>query len=262
MMMSPEAYIKSIEKKSYEQLLEEKENLNKKIEEFESNQDKSAIISPSPEVKYQCNLEYMSKLCNLIAEKYREKENQSKQDEVQYNGIEQVDQSVFTNFANMNCTEIKNLIEEKQNLLKDKLDGKIDDKEKENSGYLYWNCKMILRNISMACDKLTKNFKDELSSEEVDDFINKSNIITTNEKNWKNIDDIKLTYNQIINNKHTTNIVRCMCNNEIQVNWQDDEKFKMVRCPNCNAEIKLKNPKFIEKNLDSIISSVANQDPY
>ena len=58
------------------------------------------------------------------------------------------------------------MIDEKIEMLKQKLNGKIDNKEKENAGYLFWNCKTILEKIYMAYDKLTSKFKDELSSEE------------------------------------------------------------------------------------------------
>ena len=73
MMISPKTYIEDFKEKSYEELLEEKKRLNKEIEEFENGKNKfsSYIISPSPDVRYQCNLEYMAELCNLISEKYR-----------------------------------------------------------------------------------------------------------------------------------------------------------------------------------------------
>lgn len=74
MMISPEAYIKELEDKSYEELLAEKARLNAKIEEFENHDNSSPtiVISPSPEVRYQCNLEYLAALCNLITKKYNE----------------------------------------------------------------------------------------------------------------------------------------------------------------------------------------------
>lgn len=75
MMMGPKTYIKDLEDKSYEELLEEKKKLAQKIEEFENNKTElpGIIISTSLEVVYQCNLEYMAELCILIAEKYRER---------------------------------------------------------------------------------------------------------------------------------------------------------------------------------------------
>ena len=75
MMISPYLYREEQENKSYKELLKEREGLLKEIIEFEGNLDKSAgddleITCPSPEVIYQCNLQYLSELCDLIAEKY------------------------------------------------------------------------------------------------------------------------------------------------------------------------------------------------
>lgn len=73
MMISPYSYIEEQKDKSYKQLLKERDDLLKEIKEFENNQYNIAeqeIISPSPEVVYQCNLMYLGKLCDLIAEKY------------------------------------------------------------------------------------------------------------------------------------------------------------------------------------------------
>jgi hypothetical protein len=77
MMISANGYIQSKINKSYEELLEEREKLLKRITDFENScGDKSdVIISPSPSVMYQCNLLYLAKLCELIAEKYRIKES-------------------------------------------------------------------------------------------------------------------------------------------------------------------------------------------
>lgn len=143
MMIGPKTYIKSFEDKSYEELLKEKTKLNKQIEKFENNKDdlSEVIISPSPEVVYQCNLEYMAELCNLIAEKYRKRKIQE-------------------------------------------------------------------------------------------------------------------------NNGNNTSFEKCMCGNKIVVNWEDNEKFKMIRCPDCNAEMKFKNPNFIEETLDDIINKITNVDSF
>ncbi len=71
MMMSPEVYIDEQKNKSYDELLKEKERLVKDIEQYENNPDfEEIIIDPSPDVRYQCNLEYLSELCKLIADKF------------------------------------------------------------------------------------------------------------------------------------------------------------------------------------------------
>ena len=77
MMIGPETYLKQIKDKSYEELLEEKRKLIEKINNFENSDNIETIffIDPSPEVQYQCNLEYLAKLCTLLAEKYRDSQN-------------------------------------------------------------------------------------------------------------------------------------------------------------------------------------------
>ena len=49
-----------------------RDDLVAKIRDFEECEinPKEIIMSPSPEVKYQCNLMYLGKLCELISEKY------------------------------------------------------------------------------------------------------------------------------------------------------------------------------------------------
>ena len=46
--------------------------LLKEISDFENNKiaDEEYNINPSPDVIYQCNLLYLSKLCELIADKF------------------------------------------------------------------------------------------------------------------------------------------------------------------------------------------------
>lgn len=77
MMISPESFIENLKDKSYSELLEERENLFKKIYSFENetNKSKEIFISPSPEVRYQVNLQYLGKLCELIAIKYNKEYN-------------------------------------------------------------------------------------------------------------------------------------------------------------------------------------------
>lgn len=106
--------------------------------------------------------------------------------------------NVFTNFLEMSSDEIKTLINQKYNLLNDKINGIIDNHEKENSGYLFWNCKMLLINIKMACNKLLKTYKEDLTSEEVSHYENLANLITQNEQNWQAMDDIKETVNSLV----------------------------------------------------------------
>lgn len=77
MMVSPETFIENLKGKSYNELLEEREKLLNDIYSFEKKQNKfkEIFISPSPEVRYQVNLQYLGKLCELIAIKYNKEYN-------------------------------------------------------------------------------------------------------------------------------------------------------------------------------------------
>lgn len=72
MMISPESYIDELKSKTYKELIKEKNKLLKEISDFENNKiaDEEYNINPSPDVIYQCNLLYLSKLCELIADKF------------------------------------------------------------------------------------------------------------------------------------------------------------------------------------------------
>ena len=72
MMISPESYIDELKNKTYKELIKEKNKLLKEISDFENNKiaDEEYNINPSPDVIYQCNLLYLSKLCELIADKF------------------------------------------------------------------------------------------------------------------------------------------------------------------------------------------------
>ena len=104
---------------------------------------------------------------------------------------------VYTNYTGMNISEIKQLILEKIDLLSKKLNGQTDEKEKSNSGYLFWNCKMILRNISDACNKLINKYQNDISKDDFEHFNNLFQSIKNDESLWKSMDDIELTFNKI-----------------------------------------------------------------
>ena len=73
MMISPDGFIMQNKDKSYEELLPIRDELIKAIQSFENHRhdQKSDIrMHPSPEVVYQCNLMYLGRLCELIADKY------------------------------------------------------------------------------------------------------------------------------------------------------------------------------------------------
>lgn len=101
------------------------------------------------------------------------------------------DESAFTSYVGMECEEIKQLINNKIELLSDKLSGNVDENEKANPGYLFWNCKMILRNIYMSCDKLVDKFSESLTQTETDNYQYISKLLKNDESNWKSIESIE-----------------------------------------------------------------------
>ena len=73
MMISSESFIEEHKNKSYKELLVVRDELIKDIIAFEKDTERQGeewMIMPSPEVRYQCNLEYLGRLCQLIADKY------------------------------------------------------------------------------------------------------------------------------------------------------------------------------------------------
>ncbi len=74
MMISPDCYMDQYRDKSYAELLPIREELYKEILSFENKtyDPRMEMYHPSPEVVYQCNLEYLGKLCELISQKYNQ----------------------------------------------------------------------------------------------------------------------------------------------------------------------------------------------
>lgn len=72
MMISPESFIEQYRYEPYAKLLKVRDKLIAEIRYFEKHKDEpiELIVSPLPEVVYQCNLEYLAKMCGLISEKY------------------------------------------------------------------------------------------------------------------------------------------------------------------------------------------------
>lgn len=72
-MMSPNTFLKEYENASYFELLKLKNELIQKISEFESDVEQNNLrwgINPSPDVHYQWNLETLSKVSNMLKEKF------------------------------------------------------------------------------------------------------------------------------------------------------------------------------------------------
>lgn len=76
MMMSPETFISTLENSSYEEMISERDELIESIKWFEKTYaEKEGNLGPqlypSQESVYQMNLEYLSRLCILIEEKFQ-----------------------------------------------------------------------------------------------------------------------------------------------------------------------------------------------
>ncbi|MBQ8935457.1 MAG: hypothetical protein IJ049_03525 [Oscillospiraceae bacterium] len=76
--ISPEGFVSLHENDSYQALLDLRDALMEEIRRFEKRESPEGAlrISQSPEVMYQCNLQYVARLCDYIAARYhREFEN-------------------------------------------------------------------------------------------------------------------------------------------------------------------------------------------
>ena len=78
MMISPDTFIEPYRKADYKELIKARDKLITDIRKFEKKEmadDRSGEewrYAPSPEVKYQVHLEYLSALCALMQERYNE----------------------------------------------------------------------------------------------------------------------------------------------------------------------------------------------
>lgn len=74
-MISPEIFVEQHVDDSYAELISVRDELIDDINEFEAtpnNKEQSFVIHPNPEVVYQMNLEYLSKICLLVEKKFRD----------------------------------------------------------------------------------------------------------------------------------------------------------------------------------------------
>ena len=71
-MVSPDYFVEEYKDMTYEELLPVRDELIEDIREFEKNGPGASGMHPSPSTIYQVNLEYLGKLCELIADKYQD----------------------------------------------------------------------------------------------------------------------------------------------------------------------------------------------
>ena len=72
MMICPQGFLDEHRNDSYEKLLKVRDELIREIRAFERRKTPAErrMICPSPEAVYQMNLQYLSVLCDYIAERY------------------------------------------------------------------------------------------------------------------------------------------------------------------------------------------------
>ena len=77
MMIGAKTYVEQLKDAEYLELIKERDELIQSIKDFEEKEavgdrsgDEWCIVSPSPVVKYQMYLEYLSALCAFMCEKY------------------------------------------------------------------------------------------------------------------------------------------------------------------------------------------------
>ena len=76
MMASPESYIDELKNATYAELIVERKRLLKFIDLYEKREIFGNCAGedwkkcPSPDVKYQCYLEYLARLCAYMQKKY------------------------------------------------------------------------------------------------------------------------------------------------------------------------------------------------
>lgn len=76
MMISPEAFVFENQDKTYQELIKERDKIIRELRKYEKGDVtiQEMLTTPSAHTRYICNLEYLSALCPLIAEKFNEKD--------------------------------------------------------------------------------------------------------------------------------------------------------------------------------------------
>lgn len=164
--------------------------------------------------------------------------------------------NVFVDYTNMNSIDIKKVINNQSKLLKDKLADNVNSLEKDSTGLLFWNCKMILRNILMASNKLITKYRDDLTEEEYNIYNQVKITIENDENQWDNLELVRLTYSKINvlfssslnNNEEILVSFKCpKCGNIIKENCANVPNNIMkldTMCSRCGTNIMFKNPNY------------------
>ena len=172
-----------------------------------------------------------------------------------------MEQEIFTSYVGMTLDGMKNLVIKQKDQLENKINGNITEQEKENAGFLFWNCKMLLRNIYMTCDKMINNYQSELTDTEIRNYSEVSKIIKNDQEKWTDIDKIKETfvklssinYNSNPNNNNSQDFVFQISDGNLAPLFKN--RFKKISIKNNVMNIKW-NDKELENNDLSIIEEI------
>ena len=173
-----------------------------------------------------------------------------------------MEQEIFTSYVGMTLDEMKNLVIKQKDQLENKINGNITEQEKENAGFLFWNCKMLLRNIYMTCDKMINNYQSELTDTEIRNYSEVSKIIKNDQEKWTGIDKIKETFVKLSsinynsnpnNNNNSQDFVFQISDGNLAPLFKN--KFKKILIKNNVMNIKW-NDKELENNDLSIIEEI------
>ena len=173
-----------------------------------------------------------------------------------------MEQEIFTSYVGMTLDEMKNLVIKQKDQLENKINGNITEQEKENAGFLFWNCKMLLRNIYMTCDKMINNYQSDLTDTEIRNYSEVSKIIKNDQEKWTGIDKIKETFVKLSsinynsnpsNNNNSQDFVFQISDGNLAPLFKN--KFKKILIKNNVMNIKW-NDKELENNDLSIIEEI------
>ena len=166
MMISPEGYIEMLDDRSYSGLLKERDSLIREIRKFESDRNKfgnESYLHPSPEVRYQMNLQYLGKLCELISQVYNREYICGGKDEIELDYS-----SLLDNIEKLHTTELG------MRRIKENLSLEIDDIVK-------W-CKNKIQQSNASIAKQGKNWYIRVDGCEVTVNSTSFTIITAHKK--------------------------------------------------------------------------------
>lgn len=112
---------------------------------------------------------------------------------------EEDEESVFTTFRDLDFNELLVLRNNKIQQCFDKINGvNLNDFEKQNQGYLFFNTKMIIENIKLIDSKIINKFSNNLNEETKILITNELQMLEEKEKTYVNINDVLEVLNKIV----------------------------------------------------------------